>query len=161
MVYCFYMIIKKTRNFSVGLSAQWPTADWPIRARALIWLWYKIISSWLKLRLHTDANKAFFLLYNPVLFNSNRVVLESIILHFKKYFTENYHSMLFTSLASFLWVVISFYNFEISRQWKLRKYDFVKNCIVKQLVKKMALLQVPNKLHSLQPQYMNWKYVGL
>ena len=89
------------------------------------------------------------------LFYSIQIVLESIILHLKKYYTENFHSMLLTGLASFLWVVISFYNFEISRQWKLRKYDFVKNCIVKQLVKKMALLQVPNKLHSPQPQYMN------
>ena len=42
MVYGFYMIIRKTRDFSVGLPAQQPTGDWPIRARALIWLLYKL-----------------------------------------------------------------------------------------------------------------------
>ena len=41
MVYCCYIIIQKTRDFSVYLLAQYPTADWPIRARALIWLLYK------------------------------------------------------------------------------------------------------------------------
>ena len=34
MDYCFYIIIQKTRDFSVCLAAQQPTADWPMRARA-------------------------------------------------------------------------------------------------------------------------------
>ena len=41
MVDCFYMIIEKTHDFSMGLPAQWTIADWPIGARALILLLYK------------------------------------------------------------------------------------------------------------------------
>ena len=46
MVCCFYIIMQKMHDIPVGLLAQQPTADWPSRARALIWLLYKWYYAW-------------------------------------------------------------------------------------------------------------------
>ena len=75
MVYCFYIITQKTRDFSMRLPAQY----WPIKARALIWLWYKLCYPrhyWKHTVLFRLTGVLFSLNYNNVLTAGHLVYLK-------------------------------------------------------------------------------------